>query len=252
MKSVGIDGCKAGWVTACYEDEEILLFKTIEEVVKHYGNGYELLIDIPIGLASEDCKIRNCEKEARAALQGTRKSSVFSVPCREALHARSYTEKKHLEDYSKTNEVNKNILGKGLSVQSYSIMPKIKEVDDFLILNPEIRQRLKESHPEIAFQFLNYKELNYNKKSKEGIKERLEILTRLKKQSETLYHKAVANYLRKQVAKDDILDALCLTLTKHLVLTQPDNYTMASFPSDPLHDEEGIEMAIYYGSPQTK
>lgn len=250
MKAVGIDGCKAGWVTACYEDEQVLFFKTIDEVVEHYGNGYKLLIDIPIGLASAGTT-RNCESKAREKLQGARKSSVFPVPCRESLGL-------YEAGHTNASEKNKDVLGIGMSIQSYSIMPKIKEVDDFLIKmkknqTSNMSQHIRESHPEIAFHFLNdRKPLKYKKKSKEGINERLTILNmydekyKHDERSERLYKAGLTLDKRKNIAKDDIIDALCLALTQHLVLTYPDKYILSSFASNPLLDEKGIEMAIYY------
>lgn len=239
MKKVGIDGCKYGWIAACYDDEQVLLFKDITQLMIHYANGYTLLIDIPIGLASKKCKPRTCEKDARKALPTGKKSSIFPVPCREALHAGSYCE---------ANTVNKLILGSGLSIQSWGIMPKIKEVDDMLIHNPLIRPHVKESHPEIAFQFLNRGiPLRYTKKSAEGINERLTILNMHDARSENLYNKALVNFRRKQVAKDDILDAMCLALMQQVINLLPDNYSLSCYASKPPYDEEGIEMAIYYG-----
>lgn len=239
MKAVGIDGCKAGWIAACYEDEKVLLFSTLEKLVNHYADGYIFLIDIPLGLASEKFKPRTCEEQARRVLPANKKSSVFPVPCREALYALTYAE---------ANDLNKKILGKGISKQSWFIMPKIKEANDFLICNPDIKSRLKESHPEIAFQFLNDgKPLIHRKKTPEGVAERLRIVSKLDDRSEMLYVKALLGYRRYEVAKDDILDALCLALMQQVITANPDKYVLSSFPSNPSLDDKGIEMAIYYG-----
>jgi predicted RNase H-like nuclease len=247
MKAVGIDGCKYGWVAACYDEEQVALFKDINELTARYGNDYTLLIDMPIGLASANSNPRTCETEARKALSGTKKSSIFPVPCREALQERSYPDK-HLKDFLKTRESNRNVLGVGISIQSYCIMPKIKEVDDFIIKHPGVRQRLKESHPEIAFQFLNNGlPLLHGKKRPEGIAERLSILANHDNRSGTLYAKALTDYRRYKVAKDDILDALCLALMQQVIAANPDKFLLSSFPANPSLDEQGIEMAIYYG-----
>ena len=239
MKTAGIDSCKYGWVAASYNDGQVLVFKTIAEILDHYKDDYAFLIDIPIGLSGENRNNRTCEKEARTALPANKKSSIFPVPCREALHAGSYNE---------ANAINKAILGRGLSKQSWFIMPKIKEVDDLLIQDPDVRLQIHESHPEIGFQFLNGNApLLYTKKTIEGIAERLSILTMHNHRSESLYKKALLQYKRNQVAKDDILDALCLALMQDVIHSQPNKYKMCRFASNPLHDEHGIEMAIYYG-----
>ena len=236
MKAVGIDGCKHGWVAACYDEEKVLLFKNIDDVVAYYGNDSKYLIDIPIGLASKKMPVRTCEKQARTVLPVKRKSSVFAVPCRETLSA---------FDYPKGNEINRSILGCGISKQSWFILPKIKEIDDLLFDKPDIRSIIKESHPEIAFQFLNggfY--LMHTKKSEEGRAERLAILNRHNTKSEQLFEEALRSYKRKEVAEDDILDALCLSLTQSLIISQP--ASRRAIPMHPEFDERGIGMGIYY------
>lgn len=236
MKAVGIDGCKYGWVVACYNEEQVLLFKNIDDVIAYYGNDAKYLIDIPIGLASKKMPFRNCEKQARAVLSVKRKSSVFAVPCRETLSA---------VDYPEANEINRSILGCGISKQSWFILPKIKEVDNLLFDKPEIRSIIKESHPEIAFQFLNggfY--LMHTKKSEEGRTERLAILNRHDTKSGQLFEEALRSYKRKEIAEDDILDALCLSLTQSLIISQP--ASRRAIPMHPEFDEQGIGMGIYY------
>lgn len=242
MKAIGIDGCKLGWVAASYDSGDVLIFKTINDVIAHYKDDYIILIDMPIGLASTKNKIRTCEKEARRALPVKKKSSVFPVPCREALSA---------DNYADANEINKKTVSCGISKQSWFIMHKIKEVDDLLIDSPNLQAKIKESHPEIAFQFLN--DCNYlinNKKSAEGIAERLTILMKHNDKTEALYNRALLdnkqNGITKYVAKDDILDALCLAVTLNILLSQPDNSAERLFSANQITDEHGIEMAIYH------
>jgi len=238
MKAVGIDGCRYGWVSACYDDGEVLIFKNINDVIEHYDDEDSFLIDIPIGLASEKNNVRTCEKSARAVLPANKKSSVFPIPCREALTAANYAE---------ANAVNRQVMGCGISKQTWFILPKIKELDDVLVSNITMRLRFKESHPEIAFQFLNGgSPLFHSKKTADGVAERLAILMGYNERSDSLYTKALTDYKRQHVAKDDILDALCLALTQNLLLAQPDGYKVNRFASNPLLDGHGIEMAIYY------
>jgi len=240
MNAVGVDGCKYGWVTASYNDGAVLLFKNIKDVFDHYGKDAAFFIDIPIGLASTAFAIRTCEKTTRAILPAKRKSSVFSIPCREALTAKTYAE---------ANKVNRNVLGCGISKQTWFIMPKIKQLDDVLTKDYDLRNQIKESHPEIAFQFLNKGiPLAHSKKTLEGIAERLDILMRHDERSGVFFKKAIAYYKRGDVAKDDIADALCLALIIKCINEQPHRYKKGSFSSSPLQDEYSIEMAIYYCS----
>ncbi len=71
-----------------------------------------------------------------------RASCIFNPPCRQALVE---------DDYYRASEVNKEILDKGLSKQSFNICEGIKEADKLLQNRPELKNKLRESHPEICF-----------------------------------------------------------------------------------------------------
>lgn len=235
MKYLGVDGCKGGWISACYGSGEILIFRNIRELVSHYQDDFLIFLDIPIGLASAKNKNRNCEKEARKLLSANKKSSIFPVPCRESLEGLNYEDAK---------SINHNVLGCGISKQTWFIMPKIKEVNSLLIENKSLQPAIKESHPEISFKYLNLGiPLVHSKKTEKGISERLEILRKYKPNSSTMFHKALLTYKRKEVAKDDILDALCLAITAERSV----NFGR-SIPHNPKTDEFGIKMSINYAT----
>ena len=127
---------------------------------------------MPIGLPENTYDIRP-ETEGRKILS-SRSSCIFTVPCRQAVYE---------DDYYKANEINRDVLGKGLSKQSFSICSKIKEIDKFLNNAPEFENRLLESHPEICFAMLNFDgtmamPIFENKKTEEGMERRLEVLSR--------------------------------------------------------------------------
>ncbi|NTE04372.1 DUF429 domain-containing protein [Agrobacterium tumefaciens] len=237
--AIGIDGCRYGWVTACYESETVELFKNIAEVWAYFGKDCDFLIDIPLGLPSAKIPNRTCEQEARAILPKGRKSSLFPVPCREAFATDSYSE---------ANEINKRILNKGLPKQTWFIMPKIQELDELLISNQEARLHFKEAHPEISFQLLNSGEpLMASKKTKEGIVERLSILQQFNSRTKNLYQSAINLFKRTAVAPDDILDALCLSAMQIIIQQNGKLSQQYTFPQQPILDEHQIEMAIHYG-----
>ena len=230
--AVGIDGCKFGWISVCFNTEEVLLFKTIVELLCFYPRNTFFFFDIPIGLPDQQKPIRNCENQARKLLPKNKKSSIFPVPCREALQA---------ENYVAASEINKKILGVGLSKQTWFITYKIKEMDDFLQKNPEFQSNIKESHPELTFQFLNRNQpLLHRKKTEKGISERLKILQDYQR-SLGLYKKALSSYKRADVQKDDILDAMSLAIAAN----QPSE-SLRTIPKDTINDSVGIEMGIYY------
>ena len=186
MKYIGVDGCKEGWISVCSESGEILVFRHIRELVSHNQGDFLMFIDIPIGLASAKNKNRNCEKEARKLLSAKKKSSVFPVPCRESLEGKNYEEAK---------SINRNVLGCGISKQTWFIMPKIKEVNSLLIKNRSLRPCIKESHPEISFKYLNMGvPLLHSKKTEQGVSERMEILKKYKENSLAIFKEALLTY----------------------------------------------------------
>jgi len=237
-KAVGIDGCKFGWIAACYEEVTIKIFSTISELWNYYGNDYNFLIDMPMGLPSAQIPHRTCEEFARLILPREKKSSLFPVPCREAFEAITYPE---------ANEMNRRVLGKGLTKQTWFIMPKIKTLDELLIKNEAAKLRFKESHPEIAFQLLNNGQpLVMGKKTNGGILERLAILQNHKPETERIYKDALLRFKRAEVAADDILDALCLSLMQTKIQEAWPSGICHTFPPQPATDSFAIEMAIYY------
>ena len=81
-----------------------------------------ILVDIPIGLRQNGNLERLCDKEARKVL-GNRKSSVFPVPCRNAVYQSTYQE---------ASSINFQLTGKYISKQSWFISGRIRQVDERL------------------------------------------------------------------------------------------------------------------------
>ena len=125
MKYIGIDGCKSGWFCVVIDNHgwDIIIIETIDDFHTVVDKNSIILIDIPIGLREKGSKGRLCDLEARKHLRSPRCSSVFSTPVRQALIVSNYEE---------ANQINFSITGKKLSRQAFNIMPKIKEVDDFM------------------------------------------------------------------------------------------------------------------------
>ena len=204
MKLVGIDGCKFGWVAVSLSDRSASLFKSITDLVDFYDDESLFLIDMAIGLPDEHTE-RNCETLARKELSAKRKSSLFPIPCRKAVYA---------ENYEMANQINRDVLQKGISKQSWFICSKIKELDKLLIQNPQLQARIRESHPEVAFHYLNAKvSMQFNKKKDEGQQELLNLLSKFSQNIDAIYNTSIQKFKRKDVAKDDMIDALCLAVT---------------------------------------
>lgn len=197
--SGGVDGCAGGWLLASI-GQPLELFSSFEALLEAHP-AKTLLVDIPMGLP--DNFARDLESQARKLLPG-RPGSLFPVPCRQAVYASSY------EDACMTNSRH---LGKKLSVQTWNICPKIREVDQILCSDASLQQRVSESHPELAFYLLSPDGPHHSKKTPDGIEERLKILANYYEPAREYYALALEEYPRKLVARDDILDAMILMVS---------------------------------------
>ena len=235
MKKIsGVDGCKGGWLAFHFNgnhwSEDI--FSDINELYSK-GDSDLILIDIPIGLRETESSERLCDLESRKILN-KRNSSIFPAPSRLAIHC---------DEYREASQKNKEATGRGLSRQSFGIIPKIREVDVFIQskeYDPR-RKRIREVHPEICFWGLNEcSEMNYKKKDTLGQCERIQLLGSYIKDVEKIFDKTRNRYKKKQVADDDILDALACAATALF------NNSLSTFPPVPEKDTQGIAMEIVY------
>ena len=126
-------------------------------------------IDVPIGLLDAyEVGGGRCDREARATLR-RRGSSVFSAPVRSVLEACSY------EDACARSRASASS-GKAISRQTFAICGKIKEVDVLLRVRPELRDVVREVHPEMCFCELTGHPMAYSKGKRQGREDRIEAL----------------------------------------------------------------------------
>lgn len=207
---MGIDGCKYGWVAIMIKDnQEFTVSKhaTFLSIFKEYPHAEKYLVDMVIGLADINHP-RVVENLARQKLKPNRASTVFTPPCRAAVYEKTY-------DVAK--EKNKVILGKAFSIQAWNIVPKIREVDTFILKNMKYKNRIFEAHPEICFASLNNQvPMTFKKKEKEGMEERINLLQSIFPKSKEIFEKGNNQFLKKEVKSDDIVDALALAITGYL------------------------------------
>lgn len=234
---MGIDGCRAGWFFVCLDEQDGHSFgvlSAIGQLADHLSRVETVLIDIPIGLRREHPEERLCDKAARSVLGRTRASSVFPAPSRCTLARDRY------EDASARNRV---CTGRGLSRQTFAILPKIREVDDFLRGATE-RLKVREMHPEVAFWALNSRtSMSFNKRTREGCEERLALLRKYEPGAREIVGSALQRYRRAEVARDDIVDALVgAVLSRHA-------QSLRTFPETPEIDDTGLPMEIVYWAP---
>lgn len=230
--AVGIDWMKPYWLAVELRGENIALrrMSDISEVCGLYEDADAVWIDIPVGIPENGEEFeRRPDREARKYLCGKRKSSVFPVPCRQAVY---------LEDYVRANAENKRVLNRGLTSQSYGFSRMIRQVDEFLLRNPGWKNRLVESHPEVAFQILNHgKGLDYSKHKPEGLEERIHILKMFDVDPSALLTQVAA----KQ--REDVLDALSLAVSAALSCKNG-SFTI---PQTPSCDSRGLKMQMAFG-----
>ena len=233
MNFVGVDGCPKGWFAVSIHEidhYELNIFDHIETLWQEFKKSALILVDIPIGLPH--WRSRLCDVEARKLL-GKRGSSVFPAPSREAIQQ---------PDYENACKVNQKILGKKLSLQTWSICPKIKQVDDVMNRNEQARKLIRESHPEICFWALaGGRVMINNKKTEAGFEERLSLLKNVNMNTEQVVNEAMQTFRRKDVARDDILDALALAIT-----AASPSETIMTIPENPELDVKGLQMEIVY------
>lgn len=233
---VGIDGCKVGWFSVSLFDEqpwELRVFSNIEEIWSNLSHAKLLLIDIPIGLRDEGSDARKCDFKARKLLGAPRSSSVFPPPARPALDCQTRQEALR-KNYSLT--------GRKINKQTWGIVPKIREVDQFLRTTPEAKEKIREIHPELLFWALNGRmAMAHNKKRLEGFVQRLQVLRRHFPRCDELVIEALTEFPRNQVSKDDVLDALAAAVTALCP-----NVHLATIPKVPDHDAYGLPMEMVY------
>ena len=87
-------------------------------------------------------------------------------------------------------------------------------MDEFLIKNKYKQLNIHESHPELCFINLNNGvPLKNNKKTKQGVNERVSILNKFIKNTEDILEKNYHQYKNENIKRDDILDAISLALS---------------------------------------
>ena len=210
---------------------EHTLLERIEEIGTTFPAAVRVYIDVPIGLPSPDAPVRACDRMARKVLGSSRASSVFPVPCREALKARTR---------EAAQRINEARIGRGLSVFTWGICPKIAEVDTYLRSGPAVRPR--EIHPEVCFWALaGRRPMRHTKKTGAGREERLRVLEQYEPGVRPLLRRALAGTLRTQVLADDVIDAVAAFVT-----AEARHGAVEMLAGTPPADDAGLPIEIVY------
>jgi len=203
----GVDGCRYGWVVAWYGksgDLRLQMMKNLHGFVEGNADTFHYLVDIPIGLPDACNPVRTCDTLARKLLGGRLASRVFSPACREALV---------VADYRTACEVSRSVIGRAISIQSWNLRHKIIEIDELVQSSRGCDLKLSESHPELAFAYLNNGyTIEPPKATEEGLKLRLEVLKSYFPDFDLACSVDcfLTQHRRSEVKKDDVLDAIAL------------------------------------------
>jgi predicted RNase H-like nuclease len=233
---VGIDGCKSGWFSvSLFEDQswQFNVFSNIKEIWRGLNPSDIILIDIPIGLPDTGPEERICDVIAREKLGQPRAASVFPPPARPSLDC---------ENREEASEMNYQLTGRRIGVQTWAISHKIIEVDQLLRSTPEARGKIREVHPELLFWALNNgTSMSHNKKRLEGFVERLNVLRRYFQYCDELVIEALVKFRRDEVQKDDILDAMAASVTG-----LKGYGCLSTIPANPEQDYYALPMEMVY------
>lgn len=237
MQGWGVDGCKAGWFFVGLDGAtaEYGAVPDLGDVVDRAAPGAAIFVDIPIGLRDTGPDPRQCDREARRVLSPYRTSSVFPAPARAAAYA---------PDYETAARLNRESLGKGLPRQSWTICPKIREVDALLQSHPELRTRVRECHPEVCFWGLTGHPMRHPKRIREGYHERLAALTAVYPGAPDLVGRAYVHHGDFEAHRDDILDAMVLAVCAVRI------NECKTLPYEPEVDSTGLRMEMMYSGPE--
>ena len=238
-KYIGVDWASKGWFGVILDDDgtfETDFFPSIWSLWKNHSDATRVFIDIPIGLPTDDR--RQCDVEAKAKL-GAQQSRVFYTPIRDAVYEQNLDAAKALNEAA----------GFSIQNQAWGIVPRIREVDEFLDMNPTARDRLFETHPELCFYSLNgHEPVEPSKKTGAGIERRKSLLEDEYANARTIYEESVDQYMTPKYASflsaaDDILDALVAAVT-----AMRDENRIARLPERrrPPRDARGLPMQLRY------
>ena len=233
---VGIDGCRDGWICAVldYGQLRIERYRTVLDIMRQFPTADAYLIDMAIGLPESIKEMENRPDRAARKELGKHGPAVFPIPCRQAV----MVDPKDPKAVVKMRELNKTILGQSLSSQSINIIPKIRELDEFLDEHREYTNVLCEAHPEVCFKRLKGQALKMKKKETEGLEERRNILLKYLKNEMLDGIRDRAKFLG--CMPDDIMDALCLAVSAAFKA----HGMCETIPKKPEKDPRGLIMQI--------
>ena len=222
MPIVGVDGCKTGWVSVWEMKDgrvEVRHFNVIHEIFECKPE--VAVIDIPIGLPEIGGRL--ADQQARSLLKD-RACCVFNAPLRGMLHCANHRDACNL---------GRQIHRKGISIQTWAIIRKIKEVDD--AITSSLQGTVKEGHPEVSFALMNGGQAISSKKaSATGRDARIKLLS--------AYFPEVCTVVQRHPGlREDVIDAYAMLWTARRIR----DGSAVVLPDVPNKDSRGLLIQIW-------
>ncbi|MCJ2134889.1 DUF429 domain-containing protein [Methylobacterium sp. J-026] len=233
----GLDGCRGAWAGALIDLDDparhrCALFPDVAALLDGPERPLVIGIDVPIGLPDRILGGgRSADRAARARL-GPGRASVFPMPSRAAVYAPDYEAAKAAARASSDPPF-------APSIQGYNIFRYVRAVDGLLRARPELRDRVHEVHPEVAFHALNGgRPLGLPKKgprARDGLDLRRKLLAAAGLPG------ALIGLRTRGVPEDDHLDALAALVVARDILTG----RAVPLPEAPERDAYGLPVVIW-------
>ncbi len=236
----GVDGCPGGWLVVLRRvgdaaTARAYLLRRFADVLALTQAPHLITVDMPIGLPERaGLGGRTCDVAARAML-GQRQSAVFAVPARAAVMETEY--RAACQAAFAASDPPRMV-----AKQTFNLFPKIREID--LLMTPELQERVRECHPELAFWALNgERALDLPKKVKsrpfaDGLDLRRALLAAAGYDRAFL---AAAPFRAADAGPDDLLDAAACAWSAARIHPGQGK----CFPSAPPIDRRGLRMEIW-------
>lgn len=235
-ESVGLHWGGKGWVGAAIDNGSWSVdhYPTISSAWMSHNTAHCILVTVPIGLPAPADGRRRCDEAAKELL-GPRHSSVAYAPVRDAVYEISIIEAKAVNEAADF----------GIQNQTWSSIPRIREVDEFLGIHDNARKTFHETHPEVCFHALAGGDISHPPSTPAGLDERQRILENaapdcIDPALAALESLTTPRYAPLVTEPIDVLDAFVAAITAR---RYPDVPTL---PMAPPTDERGLPMEIIY------
>jgi predicted RNase H-like nuclease len=247
---VGVDGCRNGWVAVIQfpgADPVARVFPRFGDLLAFLPPDAVIAADMPMGLSDFTNRGGRGPESLVRPFLGERQSSVFSIPSRAAVYAdteKFTTVGRWYEAHRKASAVARATSDppRGVSIQAFGIFPKIREIDAILRADPDVRLRVYESHPEVAFWRLNGERAMHLPKKIKGLVNPAGMEERRTLLCNRGYGRSFLDQMPPRgAASDDFLDAAAVMLVAGRIT----RCEAKPFPDPPLRDSHGISIAIW-------